>query len=239
MKSETKDAILKHLCTPFVWRLRMKGVAVGSGCVVTSVTYVRKRKGSQIKDGYNMFLHAFRRFSPLLQHPVALITQLPEACIELHDHCALSGCTIEACSKITIGEYTIVGPGTVIYDAREHEYDPEIGWLGRRQRTGKPITIGKRCYIGMNCTILKGVTIGDDCVISASTVVSQDVPSGHILHGTRPACEPLPEHLRPKARRARRAGMRMRLTYSVSQCYKVSGFPFRGVPNGVLSFTST
>ncbi len=196
MTSVTKDSILKHLCTPFVWRLRMKGVAVGSDCVVTGVPYVRKRKGSQIKVGDSVFLHSIRRFSPLLQHPVALITQLPEACIELHDHCALSGCTIEACSKITFGEYTIVDPGTVIYDSKGHNYDPVTGWFWRKKREDKPITIGKRCYIGMNGIILKGVTIGDDCVISAGTVVSQDVPSGHILHGTRPVCEPLPEYLR-------------------------------------------
>ncbi|MDO4954559.1 MAG: acyltransferase [Akkermansia sp.] len=196
MTTETKDNILKHLCAPFVWLLRMKGAAVGKDCVVTGVPYVRKRKGSQIKVGNSVFLHSIRRFSPLVQHPVAFITQLPDACVELHDHCALSGCTIVACSKITIGEYTIVAPGTVIYDAKGHEYDPEIGWLDRRQRTGKPITIGKRCYIGMNCTILKGVTIGDDCVIAAGTVVSRDVPSGHILRGTPPACEPLPVHLR-------------------------------------------
>ncbi len=42
----------------------------------------------------------------------------------------------------------------------------------------------------------QGVTIGDDCVISAGTVVSQDEPAGHIPSGTRPAREPLPEHLR-------------------------------------------
>lgn len=48
----------------------------------------------------------------------------------------------------------------------------------------------------MNCTILKGVAIGDGCVISAGTAVSQDVQGGHILHGARPACEPLPERLR-------------------------------------------
>ena len=196
MKIETKDNILKHLCTPYVWMLRMKGVEVGKGCVVTGVPYVRKKRGSQIKVGNSVFLHSIRRFSPLLQHPAALITQLPEARIELHDHCALSGCTIEACSKITIGEYTIVGPGTVIYDAKEHDYDPEIGWLGRRQRTGKPITIGKRCYIGMNCIILKGVTIGDDCVISAGTIINKDVPSGHIAYGNPAQYSLLPEHLR-------------------------------------------
>lgn len=33
MTSETKDNILKHPCAPFVWRLRMKGVAVGRDCV--------------------------------------------------------------------------------------------------------------------------------------------------------------------------------------------------------------
>ena len=28
--------------------------------------------------GSSVFLHSIRRFSPLLQHPVAFITQLPE-----------------------------------------------------------------------------------------------------------------------------------------------------------------
>lgn len=55
-----------------------EGVAVGSGCEVTGIPEVRKRKGAQIKVGNSVLLHPIRRLSPLLQHPVAFITQLPE-----------------------------------------------------------------------------------------------------------------------------------------------------------------
>lgn len=185
-----------YICSMYAMRLRWKGVAVGKGCIITGMPEVYKKKDSQIIVGNKVFMHSMRKFSPLLQHPVSLITQLPGACIELKDRCAVGGCIIEACSKISIGEYTIVGPGTVIYDGSEHDYDPEIGWLGRREKTGKPITIGQRCFIGMNCIILKGVTIGDDCVISAGSVITEDVPSGHIVKAAQPAATLLPEHLR-------------------------------------------
>ena len=196
MLGKIKMLVVKGLFAVHALRLRLKGVQMGRSCYIGGCARVRKCKDSRIVLGDEVAVHSSERYNPLLRLPVSLVTLEPGACIELHSHCGVSGCKIEAASRISIGEYTIVGPGTVIYDAKEHEYSPETGWLCRSRRTGKPITIGKRCFIGMNCIILKGVTIGDDCVIAAGTVVSQDVPSGHILHGTRPACEPLPEHLR-------------------------------------------
>jgi maltose O-acetyltransferase len=47
----------------------------------------------------------------------------------------------------------------------------------------KPITIGKRVWIGGGAIVLPGVTIGDDTTIGAGSVVSRDVPSGVIAAG--------------------------------------------------------
>ena len=192
-----KWAIVKRIFMLKATLLRLRGVEVGRGCCADGHTIVHKCRGTRIILHDNVVLHSREKSNSLLRSPVSLVTLEPGACIELHSHCGISGCIIEAACKISIGEYTIVGPGTVIYDAKEHEYSPECGWLNRSgRRTGKPITIGKRCFIGMNCIILKGVTIGDDCVISAGTIINKDVPSGHIAFGNPARYSLLPEHLR-------------------------------------------
>lgn len=149
--------------------------------------------------GDHVVLHSKRKYNTLIRQSIAISTVEPGARVELQNHCGLSGCQIVCASHVTIGEYTIVGPDTVIYDCKEHEYSPDIGWLGRKQRTGKPICIGKRCYIGMRCIILKGVTIGDDCVISAGTIITKDVPAGHLAQGNPAVYTPLPQHLTASA----------------------------------------
>lgn len=177
-------------------RLRMKGVQVGRSCYVSGRAEIFLCKGSEIILSDHVAMHSKTKCNPLMRFPVSLVTLEPGARILLEPHCGISGCKIEAASQISIGEYTIVGPGTIIYDAKEHEYSPETGWLCRTKRTGKPITIGKRCYIGMNCIILKGVTIGDDCVVSAGSIITKDMPAGHIASGNPAVYAPLPEHLR-------------------------------------------
>lgn len=196
MLGKIKMLVVRGLFAVHALRLRLKGVQMGRSCYIGGRARVRKCKGSRIVLGDEVAVHSSERYNPLLRLPVSLVTLEPGACIELRSHCGVSGCKLEAASRISIGEYTIVGPGTVIYDAKEHEYSPETGWLCRSSRTGQPITIGKRCFIGMNCIILKGVTIGDDCVISAGTVINKDVPSGHIAFGNPAQYSLLPEHLR-------------------------------------------
>jgi len=174
---------------------RLRGLEVGTGCIISGHPDFRLCKGSRIRLGKNVVLHSRRKYNTLIQQPMALSTIEPGACIELADHVGMSGAQIVCAKRVSIGEYTIVGPGAVIYDCHEHDYSPEIGWLGRKARTGTAITIGKRCYLGMRCIILRGVTIGDDCVIGAGAVVSKDVPYGHIALGNPAVVSPLPERL--------------------------------------------
>ena len=174
---------------------RMRGLKVGTRCIISGVPEIRRCKNSEIALGNSVVLHSKHKYNTLIRLPISISTVESGARVELHDHCGLSGCKIVCANSVSIGEYTIVGPDTVIYDCKEHEYSPEMGWLGRKSRTGKPIVIGKRCYIGMRCIILKGVTIGDDCVISAGTIITKDVPAGHIAQGNPAVYTPLPSHL--------------------------------------------
>lgn len=48
----------------------------------------------------------------------------------------------------------------------------------------------------MGSIILKGVTIGDNCVIAAGSVITKDVPAGHLAQGNPATYTPLPERLR-------------------------------------------
>jgi maltose O-acetyltransferase len=49
-------------------------------------------------------------------------------------------------------------------------------------RIGK-VKIGNRVFVGASAIILPGVTIGDDVVIGAGSVVSRDIPNGHVVAG--------------------------------------------------------
>lgn len=178
-------------------RYRARGIEVGQHCIISGRPRFFRAKGTRIIIGDNAVLHSKIKYNTLIRLPLELSTVSPGAIIDIGEHCGLSGCQIICADKVSIGSYTIIGPDTVIYDCKEHEYNPERGWLGRTtpHRAGKEIKIGKRCYIGMRCIILKGVCIGDDCVIAAGTLVNRDVPDGHLAMGNPATITPLPERL--------------------------------------------
>lgn len=89
-------------------------------------------------------------------------------------------CVILDVCPVTIGDSTLIGPGTHIYTAC-HSMDA----VKRRnnEEYGKPVTIGEDVWIGGNCVILPGVTIGDRTVIGAGSVVTKDLPSDVVAVG--------------------------------------------------------
>lgn len=192
MISKIKISLIKFISVCCRIRLRIKGVTVNSTGWILNAPQVKMARGSQILIGNNVTLNSSKRFNPLTERPVILRTLTPTACIEFKDNSGISGSSIICANKITIGEYTIIGANTLIYDSDGHAYSQEKGWNTPRLMSGRPITIGKKCFIGTRCIILGGVTIGDSCVISAGTVLTQDVPSGHKAYGNPAIIEPLP-----------------------------------------------
>lgn len=83
-------------------------------------------------------------------------------------------------AKVTIGDYCMIGPNTLITTVGH-----PLNEKGRREKMakGEPVTIGNDVWIGGNCTILPGVTIGNNVVIAAGAVVPKDVPDNCIVGG--------------------------------------------------------
>lgn len=195
MITSIKIAILKFISQFYKLILRKRGFSFGKNCFIDGMPYVKTTKGSRIILGNDVTLISNQKHNPLLEHPVSLRTLTSQASIEIADNAGISGSNLVCCNKISIGEYTIIGPGTLIYDSEGHDYSPEVGWSQRKIRTGRPIHIGSKCFIGARCIILSGVTIGDNCVIAAGTVITQDIPTGHKAYGNPAVYEPLPKVL--------------------------------------------
>lgn len=83
-------------------------------------------------------------------------------------------------AKVTIGDRVLFGPKVGLYTSN-HSFDAHEHELGGC--IAKPITIGNRCWLAANVTVLPGVTIGDDVIIGAGSVVTHDIPSNVIAVG--------------------------------------------------------
>lgn len=95
------------------------------------------------------------------------------------------GCTLLDCNRITIGDYTGIGPGvhiyTVFHPTIPSERMPQGSSYWHSQTA--PVTIGRNVWIGGGSIVLPGVTIGDGSTIGAGSVVTRDIPPHCIAVG--------------------------------------------------------
>ncbi|QDS67674.1 hypothetical protein FKW77_005110 [Venturia effusa] len=86
--------------------------------------------------------------------------------------------------RVSIGEGCLIGPNTTLASIT-HPLDANerAGPLGAPSFASE-ISIGNNCWIGASVQILDGVKIGDGCVIGAGSVVTKDIPAGHLALGT-------------------------------------------------------
>ena len=95
----------------------------------------------------------------------------------------MSGCTVCAAQRVTIGDDCLLGVDVLIADTDFHRVAPE----GRRWRRDgvrtAPVEIGDNVFIGARAMVLKGVTIGEGAVVGAGSVVVDDVPAGAVVAG--------------------------------------------------------
>lgn len=195
MIQRLKQIAFRALLTHYRRKLARRRVELHPSSIINKMPDLRLAKGSRLILHEHVTLTSNGRHNPLLLHPVMLRTLTPQAVIEFMPHSGITGSTIVCANRVTIGEYTVIGANTLIYDSFGHTYSEENGWSSPRALTGNPITIGKKCFIGVNCIVMGGVTIGDNCLVSAGTVVTADIPAGHKAFGNPMQIEPLPRAL--------------------------------------------
>lgn len=197
MLRSVKVALLMFVSALKAQVYRCRGICIGRRCVISGYPVFFRKRGARIVLEDEVSLHSDASCNHLITHPCALSCVAPGAEIIMHRGSGMSGSTIVCSTRVEVGEYTMLGAGCTLYDCKQHDYSPEKGWkCPPAQNEGKPILIGKRCFIGMNCLILKGVTIGDNCVVSAGTIITKDMPSGHLAMGNPAVYYPLSERLR-------------------------------------------
>ena len=105
------------------------------------------------------------------------------------------GAVILDSAKVTIGDDVQIGPNVQLVTPT-HPLDPA------QRRTGlefsAPITIGDGAWLATGVIVCPGVTIGPDCVVGAGSVVTKDLPGGHLCLAALPSGPPDP--LTPRAR---------------------------------------
>lgn len=90
-------------------------------------------------------------------------------------------CVILDCAPVTIGDDVLFGPKVGLFTAN-HLFNAQERKMGGC--IAKPITIGSRCWIGANVSVVPGVTIGENTVIGAGSVVTHDIPTNVIAAGS-------------------------------------------------------
>jgi putative colanic acid biosynthesis acetyltransferase WcaF len=99
--------------------------------------------------------------------------------------------------KVTIGDHSWIGDGVVLYSLAEinigahavisqrsylcaGSHDPESVTF---DQLGKPISIGRQCWIATDVFVAPGVSIGDAAVVGARSTVLHDLPAAMYCYG--------------------------------------------------------
>ena len=119
----------------------------------------------------------------------------PTGSLTIGERCYFGdGVLISAMNHVQIGDGTLFAHGVQVFDNNTHPVDAEererhfAKILGLSKNTDyriahAPVSIGRRCWLGMNAIVFRGVTIGDDTVVAGGSVVASDLPSGVIASG--------------------------------------------------------
>ena len=84
-------------------------------------------------------------------------------------------------SKITIGDNTIIGPGSFITSDNHGTKRDQL--IRDQQGIEKDVTIGDDVWLGAYVIVLPGITIGNGAVVAAGSVVTKNVPEYTICAG--------------------------------------------------------
>ena len=172
--------------------MKMTKVEYGKNLLLKGVPIIFNKGGAKLKIGENATIKSsFLSNLVGLYSRTIIVTRAPGAEIEIGDNVGISGATIYARKKITIGENTCIGGNCKILDNDFHPIETETRNKLLRDENGgdsdlvpsREIKIGKNCFIGCNSIILKGTVLGDGCVVGAGAVVCGKFEDNCVIAG--------------------------------------------------------
>jgi acetyltransferase-like isoleucine patch superfamily enzyme len=145
---------------------------------------IQKHRQSLMRFGRGLALRSSVRSNPLgPTHPVILCTWQAGAVLEIGDDFGMTGGSLVAAERITIGNRVAIGANCTIIDTDFHPINSLERRLRPQEAKTAPIVLEDDVFVGMSSLILKGVTIGQGAVIGAGSVVTKNVPVGMIAAG--------------------------------------------------------
>jgi maltose O-acetyltransferase len=81
---------------------------------------------------------------------------------------------------VSVGDDVQIGPGVQLLTAL-HPLEPEARRRGIE--TAAPVSVGDGAWLATGVIVCPGVTIGADTVVGAGSVVTRDLPAGHLCLG--------------------------------------------------------
>ncbi len=90
---------------------------------------------------------------------------------------------VQAAGGLTIGDYTLLGPGVKIWTTN-HVFENPDELIRKQGAEYRSVSIGSDVWIGSNAFIMPGTELGDGCIVSAGSVVgAKKYPPYSILMG--------------------------------------------------------
>lgn len=160
------------------------GVRWRRGWRIYGLPLIQRHRGSRITAGDNLELRSWFSSNPLgVRQRCILATWSADAVVEIGANVGMSGVTVCAQTRITIGDRVMVGAGATVVDTDFHPVSAADRLAGPGDGRSDAIEIGADCFIGMHAIILKGARIGDGAVIGAGSVVTGVVDDNTVVAG--------------------------------------------------------
>lgn len=187
LNRKQKDLILDLLYWPHIpvdylfciW----KGLSWHPSWRFWGLPLIQMRKRGSIRIGDHFVACSNPRHNSLgVFQRVTLKTLRPEARIIIGDYVGISGATVSAASRITIGNHVLIGTGVIITDSDAHPIHPADRSCPGATKV-QEVNIENDTFIGARSLILKGVTIGRGSVVGAGSVVTRNVVPFSVVVG--------------------------------------------------------